>query len=244
MRHLTATALILILATSLGWGAKLYPDDFKGANIDPHWNWAKEPKTWDVNKTRAGWITWIGEFNSNLWCSDQTTRLYQTVQEKEDFDVETRLYCEWGNNDSDIAGLVVKFPTEDNWIMLKLWMHGDKTAQLQFQKKCQESGDGLTGRVAGYAPAGGKAELFLRLKREGDKVTGYFKEKEGDDWSEIGTTTCFDSTPMEIGLFGGVDRGNGKLLIQFDYFRDNTSPFKTPVDPQGKLACTWARIKG
>jgi hypothetical protein len=243
VRMLTFTALILVLTTALAWGAKLYPDDFKGPNINSNWKWAKEPKTWDVGKTKEGWLTWIGELNSNLWTSDMTTRLYQTLQENEDFDIETRVYCEWGNNDSDIAGLVVKFPKDDNWVCLKVWMHGNKTAQLQFQKKALEGGDGLTGRVAGYAPAGGKTDVFLRLKKEGGKITGYFKEKEEGDWNEIGTTTSFNSLPMEVGLFGGVDRGNGKLLIQFDYFKDNTSPFGTPVEPQGKLAAVWGRIK-
>ena len=235
--------LLLPLMACPALGARLYPDDFNGPGINPNWKWQKEPANWDAGSTRPGWLTWIGEFNSNLWCSDMTTRLYQVLEEDEDFDIETRLYCEWGNNQSDIAGVVVKFPAVDNWINIKLWMHGDKTAQLQFQKKCVEAGDGLTGRVPGYNPTGGKAEVFLRLVKKGNEYTAYYKEKEDQDWIEIGTTHGFDSLPMEVGLFGGVDVGNGKLLIQFDYFIDHTSPFKTPVGPRDKLAVRWAEIK-
>jgi len=234
--------LTFCLYISDSWSAMVTPDDFNGPNISPVFKWQKEPKKWDAGKTVKGWLHIEGVFGGNLWCSDASARLYQEIAD-EPFDIETHMKAKWGNNTSDIAGIVAKSPKDDNWVKLKLWMHGDKTAQIQFQKKCTESGDGLTGNVAGYRPTTGEAELWFRLKREKDKCTSYYKTAENEDWKEIGTTSFPFNAPYEVGIYGGVDSGAGDLVVEFDYFKDNTSPIKSTVDSKAKLASLWGKIK-
>jgi hypothetical protein len=239
-----ALALVLALASTVfsAWGAKIYPDEFDGPKIHSSWKWQKEPKTWDAGKTNRGWLHFEGTFGGNLWCTDDATKLYQEIED-EPFDIETHLFCEWGNNDSDIAGITAKSPDADNWVKLKFWMHLNKTAQIQFQKKCTESGDGLIGNVPGFSPSGGKAEVWFRLKRDGNKCTAFYKTTEKEDWKEIGTTSFPFKAPYQAGIYAGVDSGSGKLIVEFDYFKDNLSPFALAVSPTDKLASTWGGMK-
>jgi hypothetical protein len=85
---------------------------------------------------------------------------------------------------------------------------------LEYQKKCTD----IISPVPGSESAGGIRDIFLRMVKEGNDYTGYYKNNSDDDWIEIGATEGFDSLPIYIGLFGGVDQGNGNLLIQCDFF--------------------------
>ena len=192
----------------------LFSDDFEGDELNTKWNWSKEPGEWDLGLIRDGWLTWTGELNSNLWCSDETTILYQIIEKNTDFDISTKIYCEWGNNLSDIAGLIVKFPTVDNWINIKFWMQGNGTGRLEFQKKCTD----LISPVPGTESSGGTRDMYLRLVKEGNDYTGYYKNSNDDEWILIGSTEGIESFPIHVGLFGGVDQGDGNLLIQYDFF--------------------------
>jgi beta-xylosidase-like protein len=192
----------------------IFTDNFDGDGLNSKWYWSNEPDSWDLGLTRSGWLTITGNFNSNLGCSDETSSLYQILESDTDFDVSTRLYCEWGNNSSDIAGMIVKFPSDTNWIIIKFWMHGDSTGRLEFQKKCTD----IISPVPGSESLGRTRDIFLRMVKEGIDYTGYYKNNSGDDWIEIGTTEGFDSLPIHLGIFGGVDQGNGNLLIQYDFF--------------------------
>jgi hypothetical protein len=49
----------------------------------------------------------------------------------------------------------------------------------------------------------------------------YYKQNDVDEWNTIGTTTGFESVPIHLGLFSGVDQGDGELSVQFDYFTNN-----------------------
>lgn len=193
----------------------LFTDNFDGTSLNTKWYWSNEPDVWDLGQSKNGWLSITGNLNSNLWCSDETSRLYQIVEDDIDFDISTKLYCEWGNNNSDIAGFIVKFPSVDNWINIKFWMHQDGTGRLEFQKKCTD----VISPVPGYLASGGSEELFLRLVKEGNEFTGYYKSLSDDEWKMIGSIEGFDSLPMQIGFFGSVDSGVGNLLIQFDFFQ-------------------------
>jgi len=192
----------------------LFSDNFEGDELNTKWNWSNEPDIWDLGLTKSGWLTVTGKLNSNLFCSDETSSLYQIIEEDTDFDVSTKIYCEWGNNASDIAGLIVKFPSVDNWIVIKLWMHGNGIGRLEFQKKCTD----LISPVPGSESSGGNRDVCLRVAKNGNDYTAYYKNNSEDEWKLIGVTEGFESLPIHVGLFGGVDQGIGNLLIQYDFF--------------------------
>lgn len=238
MKYLKNCSLFIILvflsATINSQAAEVFPEEFDGPGIHESFQWQNQPPAnWDVGETTPGWIHFEGTFGGNLWCTDVAMRLYQEIGD-EDFEIETHLTHAWTS--AGVAGLVVKSPSADNWVMLKLWARDGGVGQLQFQKKCVEGGDGLTGKVAGYDPQN-ETELWLKLERVGKECTGFLKTSEGDDWTKIGTTSFPFDAPYEVGLFGWNN------TLEFDYFRDNTSPFMAAVSSKAKLATAWGNIK-
>lgn len=232
-------SMILCLLAHTAYAAKSLTDEFDNGTLDSKWSWSREPGDWDENKTTPGWLYINADTNRNLWTSDSTSRLFQTI-ELDEFDVETHLHATW-NASSVVAGLVVKGPKEDNWVTLKFWGHGDGTAQLQYQTKGNESGNGLTGRVAGFTASGGESDVYLRLTKDGDVYTGYFKMEQGQDWTKIGPTTFTLTPPLELGIYAGVDAASGTLEVEYEYFHDNINPLS--VTSSDKLSSTWAKIK-
>jgi len=195
----------------------LFSDDFNQAALKDGWFWANEPGVWDVNTTRTDFLHFIGNFDANTWCEDNSSMLYQVISSDQDFDVYARMHCLWGNNTSDIAGLMCKSATSGDWVILKFWMHGDLTGRLEFQTQCND----IISPVPGSELNGGDAEFFLRLKKTGHDYSTYFKFTEGEDWTLIGDTQFPDQLPLHIGIFGGVDNGDGELQVEIDYFRIN-----------------------
>lgn len=192
-----------------------FSDEFDGTTLNANWKWANEPDSWNIGTSSQGWLTITGNLHANIFCDDNTTRLYQQIETTQDFDITTKLYCEWGNNSSDVAGIIIKSATSGEWVLLKLWMHGDGTGRLEFQTSCHD----IVSPVPGSGSEGGTTEVSLMLHKSGSDYTAYFMNQGGPEWIMIGTTQFLDDQPLQIGLFGGVDSGDGNLLMQFDYFR-------------------------
>jgi hypothetical protein len=197
--------------------SSLFSDEFKSTTLKDGWLWANEPDQWDINTTRIDYLNFVGMLNANIFCEDNSSRLYQVVDKEADFDVYTKLRGIWGNNSSDVAGLIIKSAGSGEWVLLKLWMHGDGSGRLEFQTQC----DDIISPVPGSEVNGGDHEYLLRLKKSGDDYSAYFKFNEGDSWTFIGTAQFSDELPLHVGIFGGVDSGDGELMIEADYFRVN-----------------------
>jgi hypothetical protein len=193
----------------------LVSDEFKGNVLGSHWQWANEPDQWDINTTRIDYLHFKGLAGANIWCDDNTSRLYQEIASEQDFDVSTLIRGIWGNNASDVAGLVVKSASSGEWVLIKLWMHGDGSGRLEFQTDCND----IISPVPGSESQGGDIEIYLRIRKTGNDYTGYFKMAGGEDWVTIGTTQFSDLFPLQVGIFGGIDSGDGELMVEVDYFR-------------------------
>ncbi len=235
----TCLALAAFLAVGAAASAVSLTDEFDGADLRAGWEWWQEPGEWDVGATEDGWLTIQADHNRNLWQGDTTTRLFRAVPD-EPFDVETRLVTEFDGN-SIVGGLVATSVADVNWVTLKLWGHADGTAQLQYQTKENENGPGLVGAAPGFASADGVADVHMRLAKDADSYTAYWKLAEADEWTVVGPTEFPLTPPIELSPYAGVDGAAGEMLAQFEYFRDNITPLD--VEPIGKVATTWARMK-
>jgi hypothetical protein len=238
MGHRIVVSLLFacsILGATSVWAATSLTDEFSGDKPDAKWKWSNEPKSWDVGKTKKGWLTVNADLNRNLWANDDTSRLYQEV-DLEKFDVETHLVTEFQAN-SIVAGLVAKSPKDENWVTLKWWGHAAGDAQLQFQTKQRE----IVARVPDFASQGGVADVFLRMVKDKDTYTVFWKLKEGDKWVPVGPSDWKLTPPLQLGVYAGVDAAAGKLVAQYDYFRDSINPLA--VRPVGKAAVTWGGLK-
>jgi hypothetical protein len=124
--------------------------------------------------------------------------------------------------DSVVAGIVAKSPADKDWVTLKLWGHGDGTAQVQFQTRGNQSAPGLTGEVPGFSCSGGRADIAMRLVKQGDQYTGYFKTTRSDDWVQVGPTTMELTCPLEVGIYAGVAASSGNMYVDYGSFRINS----------------------
>ena len=207
-----------------------FDDSFEGTALqNPNWQWQNEPANWDIGETRDGFLHIDAETNRNLWASDTTHLLYQET-DADAFDVETHFFTRWDTT-SGVNGLVVKSPTDNNWVTLKFWARDAAVkGQIQYQTKGREAGNGLTNN-AGFTPTHGNTELFLRLRKHGNTYTGWYKTRETDPWIEIGVTNFVLTPPLHVGIYAGVAAGTGTLTVDYDYFRStvDTGILASPV---------------
>lgn len=236
-------------------GAESLGDPFDGNALkNPNWKWKTsdaegvEPKTWDLGKTKAGWLHVTGELNRNLWPSDTTNRLYQ--EHEGDFDIETHLYMDYGDA-CVVAGVVAYSPTtkdhqgrEGEWVTIKLWGRGPangNNAVIQYQKRQFDNAEGLVGVVPGFQDPAGEMALYMRLRREKDTFTAWWKRKANDTWIDIGETEQEFDEPLEVGIYVGICDGKGEQIAQFEYFEDLLVPFD--ISPRAKLPIAWGDLK-
>jgi len=232
--------LLMLLFGGIAEAADSFGDPFENGKLqNPNWNWRNEPPTWDIGKTRDNFLFIDCETNRNLWADDQSHFLYQET-EADIFDVETHVFARWDTS-SGVNGLVVKSPEDNNWVTLKFWSRdaGPK-GQIQYQTKQNEGGGGLTGN-AGFTPIFGETELFMRLAKDQDQYTSWYKTEEEAEWIEVGVTEFELTPPLQLGIYAGVAAPAGTLEVEYEYFKDNLNPF--PVAPGAKATTTWATLK-
>lgn len=239
MRNFMLTGFFMLVWVTSSFGAASLGDEFEGTTLNPKWKWHNEPKKWDVGKTKPGWLTIVADPNRNLWTADDTTRLYQEVPD-EPFDVETHFTTKFAAN-SVVTGIVAVSKADNNWVTVKFWGHGDGTAQLQYQNRAVEAGNGLTGRAPGFGTTGGVADVYLRMTKDKDTYTAYWKMKPTDSWTAVGPTIFRMTHPLQLSLYAGVDAPAGEMTVSFEYFRDNINPLA--VKPHSKLATAWGYLK-
>jgi len=127
-----------------------------------------------------------------------------------------------GYTDSVVAGIVAKSPSDQDWVTLKLWGHGDGTAQIQFQTKGNETAPGLTGNAPGFSCSGGQTDVAMRMAKNGDQYTGYFRTPPDSKWIQVGPTTIPLKPPLEVGIYAGVNTPSGKMRVTYSSFRVNS----------------------
>ena len=198
----------------------------QGTLQNPNWKWQNEPPVWDLGETRDNHLFIETEHNRNLWAGDATHLLYQEI-ETDVFDVETRFTVRW-NTDSGVTGLIVKSPTDDDWVTLKFWAR-DASARgfIQFDRKLNQwNKDGLTGN-AWQSTVYGELDLFFRLAKDGDTYTSWYKTAEADTWIHVGTTDFKLTPPLWVGIYAGNAASllKYRMQVEFEYFRDNLTPF-------------------
>ena len=233
----TATILFLIgfvmlLGTLSTEAAPSLGDPFDGNALkNPNWKWKTadeegiEPKKWDMGKTKAGWLHVTGELNRNLWPSDTTNRLYQ--EHEGDFDVETHLYMDY-EDACVVAGIAAYSSTtkdrqgrEGEWVTIKLWGRVPRTVTMPSSNIRNDSSmpvkDLSVSSPVSKTPAG-EMDIYMRLRREKDTFTAWWKRKVKDAWIDIGETEQEFDKPLEVGIYVGICDGKGKQIAQFEYF--------------------------
>ncbi|MDE0684096.1 MAG: hypothetical protein OXI63_14350, partial [Candidatus Poribacteria bacterium] len=120
IKYSASICLSMLLFVGVANAADSFGDPFEGGDLkNPNWEWQNEPPKWDVGKTRADFLYIDSEPNRNLWATDASHFLYQET-DTDMFDVETHFFAKWDTS-SGVNGLVVKSPSDDNWVTIKFW---------------------------------------------------------------------------------------------------------------------------
>lgn len=256
LKIVSYSAVVCLLTSMSVWisiaeGADSLGDPFDGKSLqNKNWKWKAsdaegvKPKEWDVGETKEGWLHITGEVNRNLWPSDTTNRLYQ--EHEGDFDVETHVYMDYEGG-CVVSGLTAYSATtkdrqnrDGEWVTIKFWGR-QNDAIIQWQKRQFDGGEGLRGHVPGFQDPAGEMDIYMRLSREGNLFNAWWKRESGDDWIHIGETEQEFNKPLEVGIYAGICGGAGKLTAQYEYFKDNLTPFD--VSPRAKLPVAWGDLK-
>ena len=237
------SVMVCLLTTSyplMGtvYAADSFGDPFEGSALqNPNWKWQNEPPTWDLGKTRDGVLYIDSEPNRNVWASDASHFLYQET-DADMFDVSTHFSAKWDAN-SGVNGLLVKSPTDNNWVTVKFWSR-DASPRGHIQYQTRQAGLGppdVQWRFGDW----GDIQLSFRLKKEGNTYTAWYKAEGDEDWLDIGQGTFNLTPPLQLGIYSGVAAGSGKLEVEYEYFEDHVNP--TDVEPEGKISTTWGMVK-
>lgn len=218
--------------------ADSFGDPFDGNNLqNPNWKWQNEPPKWDVGKTVEGRLYIDCEPNRNLWAGDASHLLYQET-DADMFEIETHFRAKW-DTDSGVNGILVKSPKDNDWVTIKFWGR-DAGAKGHIQYQGREKGlghDDIQWRFGDW----GDIEMSMRLKKDGDTYTAWYKAEGDDDWMDIGESTVVLTPPLWLGVYAGVAAGAGNLEVEYEYFTDNMNPFN--VEAGGKATTTWGNVK-
>ncbi|MDE0088942.1 MAG: dockerin type I domain-containing protein [Candidatus Poribacteria bacterium] len=229
---LLAAMLFVVAVPSVSNAQALQSDEFDGSGQNLKSFWEVQNTFWHVQEGNEGSYTLSngnlvveGAFYQNLWDGDWTRRFYQ-VTDQEKFSVETSLVFDH-KDVCAVAGLAIKSPAQNEWVTLKLWgqsaegafHYQPNTAVLQFQQRERHFLDAF-----GYNPAGGNIPIALRLDRDGDTYTAWYKPEAQGEWVFTGETTVALQGPLEVGIFTGIcqDEAPGSLTVTFNNFRVTT----------------------
>ena len=231
---LLVTAMLLVVAASNNSNAQgLQSDEFDGSGQNLQSFWEVQNTFWHVQEGNEGSymlsdgnLVVEGAFYQNLWDADYTRRFYQVTDQK-NFSVETSLIFDH-KDVCAVAGLIIKSPTQNEWVTLKMWGqsaegafgNAPNTAKLEFQHRERH----ILGAF-GYIRPGGKIPIALRLDRDGDNYTAWYKPDAQGEWVFAGETTVALEGPVEVGIFSGIcqdETEGGFLTVTVDYFRATT----------------------
>ena len=221
----------------------LQTDEFDGSGQDlqPFWHvqntfWDHEPGNTGSYRLSNGALVVEGAFYQNLYHADYSRRFYQ-VTNQEKFSAETSLIFDH-KDVCAIAGLIIKSPTQNEWMMLKLWGRGTEpwhdlsahTAHLQFQGRERD----IVFNVPGTTRAAGNIATTMRLNRDGDTYTAWYKPDARGEWVYVGETRVALRGALEVGLFVGICQHEvpGGLTVTFDHFRVTTDPAELTAQAQ------------
>jgi hypothetical protein len=88
--------------------------------------------------------------------------------------------------------------------------------------------------------------IYLKLEKKETELNGYYKEKENDDWLQVGATWNDNmKSPEKVGL-GFINNWGGgpNLTMIAEFFTlegPNVQPFA--VESKEKLSVTWGKLK-
>jgi len=190
---------------------QIFRDDFTG-ELQPGWEWENEnPDLWTF--TDDGWLQIAGEDSSLLADEYQSNLLWRDLPSG-DFVITVHMKAQPFVNFQQATIYIYEDP--DNYVALN----------RGYCDVCIDDGSAfymeykITGQFGSYNKPTDEADVYIRLTREGDVISGFYAFEPGK-WERIGRYggSYFEFTRVGIGVTNADPFGaDGDLIGQFDYF--------------------------
>ena len=190
---------------------QIFRDDFTG-ELQPGWNWENEnPDRWTI--TEDGWLQIMGEDPSLLGGDAQSNLLWRDLPGG-DFSISVHLKTQPLVNFQQAT--IYLYEDVENFVALNrgycdICLEGGNAYYFEFK---------IGGEWGSYNHPTDATDVYLRLTREGDVISGYYAEEPGQ-WERIGRYggTYFEFKHVGIGVTNADPNSvDGDLVGQFDYF--------------------------
>ncbi|MBT3268860.1 DUF1349 domain-containing protein [Candidatus Poribacteria bacterium] len=201
----------------VGWSDKsrfdtvVFEDEFAGATAEPGWEW-RDPMGGGDWRAHQGYLRMNVEPGQDLWhgANFEAPRLLRRVDG--DFAIETHMPLEASRLEH--GGLLV-WRNEHRFLRLEKTCAAHAFAGDVRCERHQWQSYELLGRGADLRDAG---QLFLRVERAGDALTGH-ASADGHTWEQCGATVMGMSDPVYVGLHALAPGDVPATATRFSYFR-------------------------
>ena len=183
-----------------------FTDEFD-TELQPGWKWVSDEEPhWSLSENP-------GYLQVTLWTGYTVDRLLRQPPEG-DFEISTRVRINPTSNFQS-AGLTIYQDNENviNLVRGFCSLPGTRDACIGKGIYFDKTLAGAWG-WSNFPTETGSEESYLKIRREGNRYTGYYSE-DGETWIEIGTHTA-DFDPIRIGLTAGAS--SYAINADFDYF--------------------------
>jgi len=183
-----------------------FTDEFD-TELQPGWEWVSDEEAhWSLSENP-------GYLQVTLWTGYTVDRLLRQPPEG-DFEITTRVRINPTSNFQS-AGLTIYQDNENviNLVRGFCSLPGTRDACIGKGIYFDKTLAGAWG-WSNFPTETGSEESYLKIRREGNRYTGYYSE-DGENWIEIGTHTA-DFESIRIGLTAGGS--SYAINAEFDYF--------------------------
>lgn len=225
--------LLACLTVPFAAGSAGQKDDFSSDTLQPFWKFINPENTASYNLTiHSGYLrlTAANQSTLTLTPNQNAPRIIQSVTD--DFIAATYVTGNFSTNNH--AGLLL-WKDSGNFIRLEKW---GTTQVLMYTVT-----DGQPNYQTATLPASNN--LFLKLEKVGDTLTGYYSSDDVT-WKNFESFTLTVSDPVDIGLLAiNSNSAESSFNVDFDYFRVSPSAdmyVPVPTYPLGILGASVAIV--
>jgi len=231
---LTLLACVLMFAPS----SYADRDEFEALELGPAWVWDNpaDDSSYDL-KEQPGWLKMTcAPGDHDIWDVRSGGPAILIEAPTGDYTFETHYTTEILGNTS--VGLV--FLNEDavgNANSPGPW------AALFTQISTRLDWQHAIGQDVSQAPVADSNNPYIKVEKNGDDWTIYYKETEGDDWDLILQDTYDIGEPHYAGLMVKNWNPGPEISAFFDYVETSWDFAGADVESAGKLTTIWGRVK-
>lgn len=227
-----------LLVVGIYFASVVYADKFDNPELRDVWTWddADNDDEWSLTE-EPGWFRFKVGGLEDTW-NGVRGDMPMLLQPSPigDYSMETHLKIDEQNQQT--YGCLVVWQDGNNWIHHELIDDGG----ARNGPFCQYWPGGVALKHVNVEPD----DIYLKVERKGDDWHLFYKLEEEDDWTFLDKAAGLKyDDPHWVGIgaktWGGPE---GPVVADFDYFRcEELGEVKVAVEPDSKLATTWARIK-